>query len=66
MSAHSKPPYITPSMDVSSVKGVAWGRRGQQLEFASAHVINVFNQRNRSRSGNGHGNGSMAWYGMVW
>ena len=25
MSAHSKTPYITPSMDVSSGKGVAWG-----------------------------------------
>ena len=36
MSAHSKTPYITPSMDFSSGKGVAWGRRGQQLEFALA------------------------------
>ena len=28
MSAHSKTPYITPSMDVSSGKGVVWGGRG--------------------------------------
>ena len=34
MSAHSKTPYITPSMDFSSGKGVVRGRRGQQLEFA--------------------------------
>ena len=36
MSAHSKTPYITPSMDFSSGKGVVRGRRGQQLEFALA------------------------------
>ena len=34
MSAHSKTPYITPSMDFSYGKGVVRGRRGQQLEFA--------------------------------
>ena len=28
MSAHSKTPYITPSMDVSSGKGAGRGRRG--------------------------------------
>ena len=34
MSAHSKTPYITPSMDFSSGKGVVRGRRGQQLGVA--------------------------------
>ena len=34
MSTHSKNPFITPSMDISSGKGVVRGRRGQQLEFA--------------------------------
>ena len=34
MSAHSKTPYITPSMDFSSGKGVVRGRTGQQLGFA--------------------------------
>ena len=34
ISAHSKTPYITPSMDVSSEKGVVRGRRWQQLEVA--------------------------------
>ena len=34
MSAHSKTPYITPSMDCTSGKGVVWGNRGQQLEFS--------------------------------
>ena len=34
MSAHSKTPYITPSMDFSSGKGVVRGRGGQQLGFA--------------------------------
>ena len=33
VSPQSKPPYITPSMDFSSGKGVVRGRRGQQLEF---------------------------------
>ena len=33
MSAHSKTPYITPSMEFSSGKGVVRGRRGQQLTF---------------------------------
>ena len=36
MSAHSKTPYITPSMDFYSGKGVVRGRRGQQLGFALA------------------------------
>ena len=36
MSAHSKTPCITPIMIFSSGKGVVWGRRGQQLEFALA------------------------------
>ena len=36
MSAHSKTPYITPSMDFSSGKRVVRGRRGQQLEYAVA------------------------------
>ena len=36
MSAHSKTPYITPSMDFSSGKGVVRGRRGQQLGLACA------------------------------
>ena len=31
MSADSKTPYITPSMDFYSGKGVVRGRRGQQL-----------------------------------
>ena len=31
MSVHSTTPYITPSMVFPSGKGVAWGRRGQQL-----------------------------------
>ena len=43
MSAHSKTPYITPSMDFSSGNGVVRGRSGQQLEFAvsalGGHVI---------------------------
>ena len=34
MSAHSKTPYITPSMDFYSGKGVVRGRRVQQLGFA--------------------------------
>ena len=34
MSAHSKTPYITPSMDFSSGEGVVRGRGGQQLGFA--------------------------------
>ena len=34
MSAHSKTPYITPSMDISSGEGVVRGRRVQQLTFA--------------------------------
>ena len=34
MSAHSKTPYITPSMDFYSRNGVVWGRRGAQLEFS--------------------------------
>ena len=34
MSAHSKTPYITPSMDISFGKGVIRGHRGQQLGFA--------------------------------
>ena len=34
MSTHSKTPYIIPSMDFSSGKGVVRGRRGQQLELA--------------------------------
>ena len=34
MSAHSKTPYITPSMDVSSGKGVVRGRKEKPLEFA--------------------------------
>ena len=34
MSAHSKNPYITPSMNFSSRKGGVRGRRVQQLEFA--------------------------------
>ena len=34
MSAHIKTPYITPSMDFSSGKGVVRGRRGQQLVLA--------------------------------
>ena len=34
MSAHSKTPYITPSMNFYSGKGVVRGRRVQQLEFA--------------------------------
>ena len=34
MSAHSKTPYITPSMKFSSGKGVERGRREQQLEFS--------------------------------
>ena len=34
MSAHSKPPYITPGMEFSSEKGVVRGRRVQQLAFA--------------------------------
>ena len=33
MSANSKTPYITPSMEFSSGKGVVRGRRVQQLEF---------------------------------
>ena len=33
MSAHSKTPYITPSMDISSGKRVVRGRRGLQLGF---------------------------------
>ena len=33
MSAHSKTPWITPSMDCSSGKGVVRGRRGQQMGF---------------------------------
>ena len=36
MSAHSKTPYITPSMDFSSGKGVVRGRRGQQAGFTLA------------------------------
>ena len=31
MSAHSKIPYSTPSMDFSYGKGVVWGRRGQHM-----------------------------------
>ena len=38
MSAHSKTPYITPSMDVSSGNGVVRGRGGAQLGFALIHV----------------------------
>ena len=38
MSAHSKTPYITPSMDVSSEKEVVRGRRGQQLGFAVQYI----------------------------
>ena len=34
MSAHSKTPYITPSMDFYSGNRVVRGRRGQQLKFA--------------------------------
>jgi len=34
MSAHSKTPYITPSMDISSGEGVVRGRRVQQFTFA--------------------------------
>ena len=34
MTAHSKTPSITPSMEVSSGKGVVRGRRGQQLGVA--------------------------------
>ena len=37
MSAHSKTPYITPSMEFSSGKGVVRGRRGQQLECTLLH-----------------------------
>ena len=33
MSAHSKTPYITPSMEFSSGEGVVRGRRVQQLTF---------------------------------
>ena len=33
MSAHSKAPYITPSMELSSGKGVVRGHRVQQLTF---------------------------------
>ena len=33
MSAHSKTPYITPSMEFSSGEGVVRGRRMQQLTF---------------------------------
>ena len=38
MSAHSKTPYITPSMDFPSGNGVVRGRRGQQLGFALGGV----------------------------
>ena len=41
MSAHSKTPYITPSMDFYSGKGVVRGRRGQQLEDALPYQYNV-------------------------
>ena len=34
MSAHSKTPYITPSMDISSGEGVVRGRGVQRLTFA--------------------------------
>ena len=34
MSAHSKTPYVTHSMDISSGKGVVRGRRVQKLTFA--------------------------------
>ena len=34
ISANSKTPYITPSMDCSSGNGVVRGSKGQQLEFA--------------------------------
>ena len=34
MSAHSKTPYVTPSMDFPSRGGVVRGRRVQQLAFA--------------------------------
>ena len=34
MPGHSKTPYITPSMDFPSGKGVVRGRKGQQLRFA--------------------------------
>ena len=33
MPSHSKTPYITPSMDFYSRKGVVWGRKGRQLEL---------------------------------
>ena len=43
MSAHSKTPYITPSMKSSSGKGVVRGRGGQRLEYAASrgHLQNV-------------------------
>ena len=34
LSAHSKTPHSTPSMEVLSGQGVIWGRMRQQLEFA--------------------------------
>ena len=42
MSSHSKTQYITPSMGVSSGKGVVRGRRGQQLELALVVVPNMW------------------------
>ena len=41
MLAHNKTPYITPSMNFSSGKGVVRGNRAQQLEFALPNVLNA-------------------------
>ena len=46
MSAHSKTPCITPSMELPSGKGVVRGRGVQQLAFAM------------KGGGNGNGNGN--------
>ena len=49
---HCPLPYITPSMDFSSVKGVVHGRRGQQLGFALTYPShrNVMHLHSRQSS----------------
>ena len=53
MSAHSKPPCITPGTDSSSGKGVVWGHRGQQLGFALIVELLLFYYLSATCSGRG-------------
>ena len=42
MSAHRKPPYITPSMDFPSWQGIVQGRRGQRLGYIYIYIYSKY------------------------